>query len=110
MSGPRRLASARSECHHPQRAMMGKTVPQALAKTSEAANPAAATDPADFSAVALLEAYGSKRLSPVEAIRAVLDRVARREPELHALYALDPDGAVAAAKASARRWAKGEAL
>src|SRR4051812_22745050 len=43
-------------------------------------------------------------------MRAVLDRVARREPELHALYALDAEGALADAAASARRWAKGEAL
>src|SRR4051812_23875858 len=43
-------------------------------------------------------------------MRAVLDRVARREPELHALYALDAEGALADAAASARRWAKGQAL
>src|SRR4051812_6773950 len=43
-------------------------------------------------------------------MRAVLDRVARREPELHALYALDAEGALADAAASARRWAIGQAL
>jgi len=85
-------------------------VPQAFAKLAAATAPAAADDPADLSAVALLDAYAAKRLSPVETMRAVLDRVARREPELHALYALDAEGALADAAASARRWAKGEAL
>ncbi len=85
-------------------------MPQALAKLAAATTPAAADDPADLSAVALLDAYAAKRLSPVETMRAVLDRVARREPELHALYALDAEGALADAAASARRWAKGEAL
>ncbi|MFL4987404.1 MAG: amidase [Microvirga sp.] len=85
-------------------------MPQALAKLAAATTPAAADDPADLSAVALLAAYAAKRLSPVETMRAVLDRVARREPEIHALYALDAEGALADAAASARRWAKGQAL
>ncbi|HKG86389.1 MAG TPA: amidase family protein, partial [Beijerinckiaceae bacterium] len=85
-------------------------MPQGFAKLAAATAPAAADDPADLSAVALLDAYAAKRLSPVETMRAVLDRVARREPELHALYALDAEGALADAAASARRWAKGEAL
>ncbi|MFL5231550.1 MAG: hypothetical protein ACJ8DM_01315, partial [Microvirga sp.] len=85
-------------------------MPQALAKLAAATTPAAADDPADLSAVALLDAYAAKRLSPVETIRAVLERVAHREPELHALYALDAEGALADAAASARRWAKGQAL
>ena len=41
-------------------------MPQALAKLAAATTPAAADDPADLSAVALLNAYAAKRLSPVE--------------------------------------------
>ena len=69
-------------------------MPQALAKLAAATTPAAADDPADLTAVELLDAYAAKRLSPVEAMRAVLARVERREPQLKALYALDPDGAL----------------
>ncbi|MGI8876288.1 MAG: amidase [Egibacteraceae bacterium] len=62
---------------------------------------------ADLSAVALLEAYGQRSLSPVEVIDAVLDRVAAVEPTIQALYAPDPDGARRAARDSARRWRDG---
>jgi aspartyl-tRNA(Asn)/glutamyl-tRNA(Gln) amidotransferase subunit A len=79
-------------------------VPQALAQAS------AATELADLTAAELLEAYGRKRLSPVEVMRAVLDRVERYEPHLKALYALDPEGALEQARASEQRWGRGEAL
>jgi aspartyl-tRNA(Asn)/glutamyl-tRNA(Gln) amidotransferase subunit A len=39
------------------------------------------------SATELLEDYRAGRLSPVEATDAVLNRIDRLEPELHALYA-----------------------
>jgi len=38
----------------------------------------------------------------------VLSHIALWEPRLKALYAFDPDGARAAAKASTERWQKGE--
>ena len=79
-------------------------MPQALAKQS------AASDLADLTAAELLDAYARKRLSPVEAMRAVLDRVERCEPHLKALYAPDPEGAIEQAKASEKRWARGEGL
>jgi Asp-tRNA(Asn)/Glu-tRNA(Gln) amidotransferase A subunit family amidase len=79
-------------------------VPQALAKET------AATELADLTAADLLAAYASKRLSPVEVMRAVLARVERCEPHLKALYALDPEGATAQAKASETRWSRGKAL
>jgi aspartyl-tRNA(Asn)/glutamyl-tRNA(Gln) amidotransferase subunit A len=79
-------------------------VPQAVVKES------AATDLADLTAVELLDAYRRKRLSPVEVMRAVLDRVERYEAHLKALYALDAKGAIEQAKASEKRWARGEAL
>jgi aspartyl-tRNA(Asn)/glutamyl-tRNA(Gln) amidotransferase subunit A len=79
-------------------------VPQAVVKES------AATDLADLTTVELLDAYRRKRLSPVEVMRAVLDRVERYEAHLKALYALDAKGAIEQAKASEKRWARGEAL
>ncbi|MFZ9414021.1 MAG: amidase family protein, partial [Alphaproteobacteria bacterium] len=67
------------------------------------------TDPADLPAVDLLAAFAARRLSPVEALDAVLARIERAEPSLCALYALDPDGARAAARESEARWLRGEA-
>ncbi|GAB2979870.1 amidase [Amycolatopsis acidiphila] len=61
------------------------------------------------SATELLEEYRAGRLSPVEATEAVLSRIDRLEPELHALYAYEPEQARAAAKASEQRWRSGEA-
>jgi aspartyl-tRNA(Asn)/glutamyl-tRNA(Gln) amidotransferase subunit A len=80
------------------------------AKTSAAMTSAVAADPADFTAVELIEAFRAKRLSPVEAMQAVLARVERYEPKLKALYALDPERALAEARASEARWARGKGL
>ena len=55
------------------------------------------TDLPDFSAVDLLAAYRARTLSPVEVTQAVLDRIAAWEPVLNATWALDADGAMAAA-------------
>ncbi|MFL6662543.1 MAG: amidase family protein, partial [Rhizobacter sp.] len=60
-----------------------------------------------LSAVELVAAYRARTLSPVEATRAVLRRIAAWEPHLHATYALDADGAMAQAEASQARWLKG---
>ncbi len=68
------------------------------------------TAPADLSASELLEAYRTRALSPVEVTKAVIARIETLEPKLNALYAYGPEGAMAAAKASEARWAKGEAL
>jgi aspartyl-tRNA(Asn)/glutamyl-tRNA(Gln) amidotransferase subunit A len=68
------------------------------------------TNPADLSASELLEGYARKTLSPVEVMRAVIDRVEASEPKLKALYAFDPEGALAAATQSEERWQRGEAL
>ncbi|HEX8664993.1 MAG TPA: amidase [Beijerinckiaceae bacterium] len=86
----------------------GTTVPQALAQREYA--PPSAADPADFTAAELLAAYRAKRLSPVEAMQAVLARVERCEPKIRALYALDPERALAEARASEARWAKHKVL
>jgi len=64
----------------------------------------------DLTATDLVARYRDGSLSPVEATRAVLDRVAVWEPHLHATYALDPEAALAAARASEARWQKGAPL
>jgi aspartyl-tRNA(Asn)/glutamyl-tRNA(Gln) amidotransferase subunit A len=67
-----------------------------------------ATDPADLSATELLAAYRAKRLSPVEAIQAVLARVEALNPVLNCFCYLDPESALASARESESRWLKGE--
>ncbi|MFD7160943.1 amidase [Kribbella sp. NPDC059898] len=64
---------------------------------------------ADLTAVELLAKYRDGSLSPVEVISDVLDRVAAVEPKICALYALDAEGARAAAQESERRWRDGTA-
>jgi aspartyl-tRNA(Asn)/glutamyl-tRNA(Gln) amidotransferase subunit A len=60
-----------------------------------------------LSAGELVEAYRRKTLSPVEATRAVLSRLDRLEPRLNAFTVVDHEGALAAARESEARWAKG---
>lgn len=61
----------------------------------------------DMTAVDLLAGYASKKLSPVEAIDAVIRHIEAWEPKIKALYAPDFDGARKAAKASEMRWQAG---
>jgi aspartyl-tRNA(Asn)/glutamyl-tRNA(Gln) amidotransferase subunit A len=61
-----------------------------------------------MSASALLDAYRRKTLSPVEATKAALARLARLEPRLNAFVLVDAEGALAAARQSEARWVKGE--
>lgn len=63
-----------------------------------------------MTAAALAEAYRTKRLSPVEVIEATLARAEAVQPALCPFRMLDEEGARTAARASAARWAKGEAL
>lgn len=65
---------------------------------------------AGLGAAALLAAYRSRELSPVDVVQAVLAQAGRREAELHALCAVDADAALAAARASEARWRAGSAL
>ncbi len=64
---------------------------------------------ADFTAVALLEAYANRALSPIEVTRAVIERIEQAEPKLNALYAFDPAAALTAAHISEQRWIGGTA-
>jgi aspartyl-tRNA(Asn)/glutamyl-tRNA(Gln) amidotransferase subunit A len=64
--------------------------------------------PHDLSAVDLMAGFRARRFSPSEVLEDVLAHVAAWEPHIKALYAFDPAGARAVAKASTERWRKGE--
>ena len=63
-----------------------------------------------MSAVALLDAYRRRALSPLEAMHDVLARVASFEPHIHATYLLAPERALAQARASEQRWRQGKPI
>src|SRR5688572_16708116 len=64
----------------------------------------------DLSAVDLIEGFKAGQFSPSEVLEDVLAHVAAWEPHIKALYAFDPDGARAVAKASTERWQKSEPM
>jgi aspartyl-tRNA(Asn)/glutamyl-tRNA(Gln) amidotransferase subunit A len=64
----------------------------------------------DLSAVDLIAGFRAKQFSPSDVLEDVLTHVALWEPHIKALYAFDPDGARAAAKASTDRWQNGEPI
>jgi aspartyl-tRNA(Asn)/glutamyl-tRNA(Gln) amidotransferase subunit A len=57
-----------------------------------------------LSAASLLAGYRSGSLSPVDVVRDILAHIARHEPALAAMWALDAEGALAAARDSEARW------
>ncbi len=68
------------------------------------------SDPTLLSARELEESYRGRRLSPVELVKATLDKIDRLNPELNAFRVVDPEGAFAAARDSESRWMRGEPL
>jgi aspartyl-tRNA(Asn)/glutamyl-tRNA(Gln) amidotransferase subunit A len=62
----------------------------------------------DLSAVDMVAGFRARQFSPSEVLDEVIEHIERWEPHLKALYAFDPDGARAAAKASTERWQKGD--
>ncbi len=64
----------------------------------------------DLSAVDLVAGYRARQFSPSEVLEDVLAHIAVWEPHIKALYAFDPEGARATAKASTERWNKGEPM
>ena len=64
----------------------------------------------DLTAVDLIAGFRSRQFSPAEVLEEVLAHIAVWEPHIKALYAFDPQGARAAAKASTERWHKGEPM
>src|SRR5216684_9190626 len=74
----------------------------------ESASNEAVTSLHDLSAVDLLAGFRANQFSPSEVLEDVLAHIALWEPHIKALYAVDPDGARAVAKASTERWQRGE--
>src|SRR3979490_856890 len=62
----------------------------------------------DLRAVDLIAGFRARQFSPSEVLQDVLAHIAVWEPHIKALYAFDPEGARATAKASTERWHKGE--
>jgi aspartyl-tRNA(Asn)/glutamyl-tRNA(Gln) amidotransferase subunit A len=67
------------------------------------------TDPALMTAEALIALYARRQLSPVEALKAVLERVARFNPWVNAFAAMNPR-ALAQAGESEARWMAGRPM
>lgn len=61
-------------------------------------------------AAQLIEAFRSKRLSPVEVVRAVLTRIERLQPVYNAFAHVGEQDALRDAQASEVRWGRGEPL
>ena len=61
-----------------------------------------------LSATELLQLYRARELSPVEATQAVLERIDAQNPAINAYCLVRGDEALAAARASERRWHAGE--
>src|SRR5467141_1669976 len=74
----------------------------------EPASDEAVTSVHDLSAVDLIAGFRARQFSPSEVLEDLLAHIAVWEPHINALYAFDPDGARAVAKASTERWQKGE--
>jgi aspartyl-tRNA(Asn)/glutamyl-tRNA(Gln) amidotransferase subunit A len=65
-------------------------------------------DLCSLSATQLLALYRGKKVSPVEATRAILDRIEKLNPVLNAFCFLDSSSSMRSAKQSETRWRKGE--
>ena len=63
---------------------------------------------ADLNAVEMVAGFKAGTLSPVEVAEAVIDRIEACEPHLHALWAFEPEAALAAATQSEARWKRKE--
>jgi aspartyl-tRNA(Asn)/glutamyl-tRNA(Gln) amidotransferase subunit A len=62
-----------------------------------------------MSARELIDAYAKKELSPVEAVKALQDRIERVNPEINAFIALFPEAAEAAAREAESAYREGRA-
>jgi len=67
------------------------------------------TDPALLSAEDMLAAFARRRLTPVDVLQAVTERVARLNPKLNAFAVMNP-AALQAAGESASRWRAGRPI
>jgi aspartyl-tRNA(Asn)/glutamyl-tRNA(Gln) amidotransferase subunit A len=64
----------------------------------------------DLSAVDLIAGFRARQFSPSEVLEDVLAHIALWEPHIKALYAFDPEGARATARASTERWQNGQPI
>src|SRR5215468_11560094 len=64
-------------------------------------------DPTQLTLTELGAAYRARQLSPVDATRACLDRIARLEPELHAFITVTGELALDQARAAEAELARG---
>ncbi|GGG30506.1 amidase [Caldovatus sediminis] len=71
--------------------------------------PMDATDPALMTAETLLALYARRALSPVEALQAVTERIARYNPWVNAFAVMNPRAVVAAGESEAR-WMAGRPI
>ena len=67
-------------------------------------------DLTQVTAAELWRLYRKRKASPVETVRAILDRIEKTNPPINAISHLDADGALRSARASEKRWKKGKAL
>jgi aspartyl-tRNA(Asn)/glutamyl-tRNA(Gln) amidotransferase subunit A len=63
-----------------------------------------------LSATELISQYRRRQLSPVEAVEAALQRIDSQNDAVNAFRLVDAESAMAAARASEKRWLQGEAL
>ncbi|MGE3831302.1 MAG: amidase, partial [Parvibaculaceae bacterium] len=63
-----------------------------------------------LSATALIKAYRKKKISPVDVVRACLAQIAKHDKAINAMCFVDEPAALASAKASEKRWHKGEPI
>ena len=66
--------------------------------------------PFRWSALELLSAYRTRKLSPAEAMISVIERVEAFEPHIAATWLYAPERALKEARASEARWMKGEPI
>src|SRR3984885_14932175 len=76
----------------------------------EQASQEAVTSLHDLSAVDLIAGYRARQFSLSEVLEDLLAHIAVWEPHIKALYAFDPEGARANAKASTERWQQGQCI
>jgi aspartyl-tRNA(Asn)/glutamyl-tRNA(Gln) amidotransferase subunit A len=71
---------------------------------------ALSTQPFRMSTLEMLRLYRTRELSPVEAMKSVIERVEAFEPHIHATYLYAPERALKEARASEARWARAEPI
>lgn len=63
-----------------------------------------------LSAHEMVDGYEAGTFSPVDVTKAVIEHIERHDPQLNAMWFVDAEGALAAARASEARWKAGEPI